>query len=211
MEVESHPPQESAPAGNQRWPYPAHVYVLRVLWRLTWLTVWKLAWHRLPILRTLLLRLFGARAGYCQMFGSTWIEMPWDLELGHGVVVGPRTHLYNLGGMSIGDRTVISQDAYLCGGTHDYTDPNYPLIRRRITIGPSVWIAAGAFIHPGVTVGEGAIVGARAVVTRDVEPWTVVAGNPAVFIKRRELRRGPGASQPPVPGSPQSSEHQAAP
>jgi acetyltransferase-like isoleucine patch superfamily enzyme/glycosyltransferase involved in cell wall biosynthesis len=185
---------------SERWPYPKHIYVARLLWAIVWSTLWKVCWWRLPIFRKLLLRLFGAKIGSVGLSGSTWIEMPWDLRIGKGVIIGPRATLYNLGGLTIGDHTVISQDAYICGGTHDHTDPTYPLIRKRITIGSYVWIAAGAFIHPGVTIGEGAVVGARAVVTRDVEPWTIVAGNPAVFVKRRVMRRapvqGPGEPQP---------------
>jgi putative colanic acid biosynthesis acetyltransferase WcaF len=177
------------------WPYSPGAYLARLFWKITWRTLWKCAWWRLPSLRASLLRLFGAKVGSIAIAGSAWVEIPWELRAGRGVAVGARAHLYNLGGLEIGDHAVISQDAYLCGGTHDYTDPTYPLIRKKIIIGRYVWIAAGAFIHPGVTVGEGAIVGARAVVTRDVEPWTIVAGNPARFIKARLLRQQPTASE----------------
>jgi len=137
----------------------------------------------------LLLRLFGAHTGRkVSIAGSVRIEMPWDLTLGENVTIGVRTHLYNLGGLSIGNSTSISQDVYICGGTHDYTTLAYPLIRKKITIGNYVWIAAGAFIGPGVTIGDGAVVGARAVVMKDVAPWTVVAGHPAKVIKPRTLR-----------------------
>jgi putative colanic acid biosynthesis acetyltransferase WcaF len=116
--------------------------------------------------------------------------MPWNLTMGEDVSVGPRVILYNLGQLTIGQRSVLSQDVYVCGGTHDYTKSSYPLIRTPITIGDDVWIAAGAFIGPGVTIGDGAVVGARAVVVRDVPPWTVVAGNPAKVIKDRPFSRG---------------------
>lgn len=178
---------------GERWPYPKRIYVFRLIWAIVWLTIWKLCWWRLPMLRTLILRLFGAKVGSVGLAGSTWIEMPWDLTIGRGVIVGPRVHLYNLGALEIGDHSVISQDAYICGGTHDHTDPTYPLIRKRVKIGSYVWIAAGAFVHPGVTIGDGALIGARAVVTRDVEPWTIVAGNPAKVIKRRIMRTSAGA------------------
>ena len=108
--------------------------------------------------------------------------------MGEYSVVGPRSTLYNLGELKIGKRTIISQDVYICGGTHDYTDLTYPLVIRNIVIGDCVWIGAGAFIGPGVTVGDGAVVGARAVVVKNVEPWTIVAGNPARVIKKREVR-----------------------
>ncbi len=171
-----------------RYPYPASTYVARALWMLVYATIWKLCIRPANGLRPFILRLFRARtSAKVNIAGSAWVEMPWSLECGEYVAIGPRTILYNLGGLSIGNQTVLSQDVYVCGGTHDYTDPTYPLIRKRITIGNGVWIA-GAFIGPGVTIGDGAVVGARAVVMRDVEPWTVVAGNPARVIKRRELK-----------------------
>ncbi len=186
MESRSNQADRGMPSGR-KWPYPRRVYVMRILWGLVWHTIWKLVWWRICFVRTGILRLFGAKVEPVGIAGSVWIEMPWDLEIGKRCVVGPRTQIYNLGGMSIGNYTVISQDVYFCGGTHDYTNPTYPLIRKRITVGSYVWIAAGAFIHPGVTIGDGAVVGARAVVTKDVPSWTVVAGNPAKIIKRRTL------------------------
>ncbi len=183
-----------------RWPYPRYVYVLRLIWAIVWRTVWKICWWRVPLLRTLLLRLFGAKVGSVGMMGSTWVEMPWDLKIGKSCIIGPRVQLYNLGGLEIGDQTVLSQDVYVCGGTHDYTDPTYPLIRKKNVIGSYVWVAAGAFIHPGVTIGDGAVIGARAVVTRDVEPWTVVSGHPAKVIRKREIRRIGDAAEKPTAG-----------
>ena len=200
----SHPPvdppaavpgREPAPASTPdlgrsvRYPYPPSTYFVRAAWMLVHATIWKLCGRPAHVVRPLILRLFGAQTSTQVYFaGSAWIEMPWSLECGKLVSVGPRTILYNLGGLSIGEQTILSQDVYVCGGTHDYTDPTYPLVRKKITIGKGVWIAAGAFIGPGVTIGDGAVVGARAVVMGDVEPWTIVAGNPARVIKRRELK-----------------------
>ena len=172
-----------------KFNYSLREYAGRLLWQLCWLTLWKLCWKRFYVLRVILLKLFGARLSLRnQMAASTWIEMPWNLTIGEYSALGPRVILYNLGTITIGSNTVISQDSYLCGGTHDYTRPTMPLIKTPITVGDKVWICAGAFIGPGVTIGEGAVIGARAVVVKDVEPWTVVAGNPAKFIKKRELR-----------------------
>jgi len=176
--------------GGDKWPYPWYEYVLRVIWSAVWLTIWQLCWKRIPLLRTTILRLFGARMGRSsQIAASVQILRPWDLRVGDGCVIGPRVHLYNLAEMVIGNDVMISQDAYICGGTHDYTDPTLPLVRRKVVIGDYAWIAAGAFIGPGITIGEGAVVGARAVVTRDVEPWTIVAGNPARVIRRRQMKQ----------------------
>ncbi len=114
--------------------------------------------------------------------------LPLGAEVGRASGPRARGQFYNLGGVVLGDRVVVSQDVYFCGGTHDYTDPAYPLVRLPIIVEDDVWIGAGAFIGPGVTVGQGAVVGARAVVVQDVPPWKVVAGNPARVIKDRVLR-----------------------
>jgi putative colanic acid biosynthesis acetyltransferase WcaF len=86
---------------------------------------------------------------------------------------------------------MISQEAYLCAGTHDHTDPALPLLTPPVLLGPDSWVCARAFIGPGVTVGAGAVVAACGVVVKDVEPWTIVGGNPAKFIKRREFQSRP--------------------
>jgi putative colanic acid biosynthesis acetyltransferase WcaF len=122
-----------------------------------------------------------------QIYGSASITFPWDLSIGRNSTIGPDVALYNLGGLEIGSSTVISQNVHVCGGTHDHTKLTYPLIREKIKIGNFVWIAADAFIAPGVTIGDGALVGARAVVVKDVEPYTIVAGNPARVIGHRTL------------------------
>jgi putative colanic acid biosynthesis acetyltransferase WcaF len=172
----------------ERWPYPWRVYLGRFLWLLIQATAWKLCWSRVIMLRPLLLRLFGSKTSLrCLISGGVRIEMPWLLQTGHPVCIGPRVGIYNLGGLVIGDDVVISQDAYLCGGTHDHRDPRMALLRKEIVIGDKVWICAGAFIGPGVKIGEGAVVGARAVVMKDVKPWTIVAGNPAKIIGSRRM------------------------
>jgi putative colanic acid biosynthesis acetyltransferase WcaF len=177
---------------STRWPYSRRTYFRRLLWLLIWATIWKICWKRLPVLRTTILRIFGAKvASKVLIAGSVWIEMPWDLTMDEYVTLGERVTLYNLAPLRIGANTIISQDSYICGGTHDYTDPEFPLVGRPISIGSQVWIAAGAFIGPGVTIGDGAVVGARGVVVSNIEPWIVVGGNPAVFIKKRTLVRPP--------------------
>lgn len=88
----------------------------------------------------------------------------------------------------MGSKVVVSQGAYLCTASHDITNPLNPLITATIRVNSFSWIAADAFVGMGVTVGEGAVVGARAAVFKDVEPWTVVGGNPAKFIKKRIIK-----------------------
>jgi len=95
---------------------------------------------------------------------------------------------YCVAPIELGAFALVSQYSYLCAATHDYQNPEFPLIPKPIVIRDRAWIAAGAFIGPGVEIGEGAVCGARSVVIRDVEPWTVCAGNPAKPIKRRRMR-----------------------
>jgi putative colanic acid biosynthesis acetyltransferase WcaF len=105
--------------------------------------------------------------------------MPWNIEIGDYAAVGERAILYALGHIKIGKRTTISQGAHLCAGTHDWHDPAMPLVKSAIEIGADSWLCADVFIGPGVNIGDHAIVGARAVVMKDVPPGIIVAGNPA--------------------------------
>jgi putative colanic acid biosynthesis acetyltransferase WcaF len=141
--------------------------------------------------RRLLLRLFGARVGRAvNIYNTAVIYFPWNLEIGDWSSIGEHALVYNLGTVRIGSNCTISQRAHLCAGTHDYSDPALPLLKPPIEIGDQAWVCADAFVGPGVTIGEGAVVGARAVAVREVEPWAVVAGNPARMVARREFDKG---------------------
>jgi putative colanic acid biosynthesis acetyltransferase WcaF len=177
------------PSGAAFMPYPKWTYPARAVWQLVQVSLWVLAWKRVYFLRPALLKLFGAAVPFrCLVCSGVKVYFPWGLRIGRHAAISDRVVFYNLGGITLGDRVVISQDVYLCGGTHDYTRPNYPLRRLAITIEDDVWIGAGAFIGPGVRIGRGAVVGARAVVAKDVPPWKVVAGNPARVVKDRVMQ-----------------------
>ena len=138
--------------------------------------------------RRFVLRCFGARIGvHVNTYPSTRIYFPWNLTAGDWSAIGEDVLIYNLGPVTLGEKVTISHQAHLCAGTHDYTRADLPLLKPPIAIKDQAWICADAFIGPGVTVGEGAVVGARAVVMKNIEPWAVVAGNPARFVKRRSL------------------------
>ncbi|HEY6913360.1 MAG TPA: putative colanic acid biosynthesis acetyltransferase [Paludibacter sp.] len=140
--------------------------------------------------RNFILRLFGAKlSSQVNIYASAKIWAPWNLEMGENACLGPYVKCYNQGKISIGANTVVSQDAYLCASSHDISDPKHALILKPIVIEDQVWVAADAFIGPGVTIMQGAVVGARSAVFKDVEAWTVVGGNPAKFIKKRELTK----------------------
>jgi putative colanic acid biosynthesis acetyltransferase WcaF len=139
--------------------------------------------------RACLLRCFGARIGQrVHIYPRADIALPWMLEVADDVAIADEVLVYDLGLVRIGARATISHRAQICAGTHDYRDRTLPLRRVPVTIGSDAWICTAALIGPEVVVGEGAVVGAGAVVLKDVEPWTVVVGNPAQTVKRRELR-----------------------
>jgi putative colanic acid biosynthesis acetyltransferase WcaF len=138
--------------------------------------------------RRFLLRLFGARVGKAvHIYSSANIYFPWNLEIGDWSSIGEWALVYNLGPVRIGENVTISQRAHLCAGTHDHRDPALPLLKPPVVIGDQAWVCADAFVGPGVTVGEGAVVAARAVVVKDVGAWDVVAGNPARLINKRQF------------------------
>lgn len=137
--------------------------------------------------RAFVLRLFGAKLGRnCHIYPKAIIWAPWNLEAGDECGVADGAILYNQAKIRLGRRVVISQGSHLCCGSHDYEDPNFPLIAKPITVGDQAWIAAECFVHSGITIGEGAVIGARSVVTKDVPAWMVCAGNPCQPIKPRK-------------------------
>lgn len=139
--------------------------------------------------RIFLLRLFGAKIhSTANIYASVKIWAPWNLTLGAHSTLGRKVDCYNQGKITIGDNTTISQKSYLCASTHDINDPLNNLILAPIEIGDQVWVAADAFIGPNVNIEQGAVVGARAAVFKQVDTWSVVGGNPAKFIKKRELK-----------------------
>lgn len=137
--------------------------------------------------RRFLLRVFGARIdSTVHVYPRARIWAPWNLEMGRQACIADDAIIYSQGRITIGERAVISQGSHLCAGTHDFNDPGFPLVTRPIIVCDDAWIAAEAFLHPGVTVGEGCVVGARSVVTRDLPAWTICSGFPAKPLKDRE-------------------------
>ncbi|MEI7732790.1 MAG: putative colanic acid biosynthesis acetyltransferase [Verrucomicrobiota bacterium] len=138
--------------------------------------------------RRFILRCFGATVGKnVNIYPSVVIYFPWNLKIGDWSAIGEDALIYNLGPITIGQSVTISHRAHLCAGTHDYTRADMPLLKPPITIHDQAWICANALVGPNVTIGQGAIVGAGAVVMKNVEPWTIVAGNPAVKVKDRVI------------------------
>ncbi len=140
--------------------------------------------------RRFLLRLFGARIGKNVIIRPTVkIQFPWKLSIGDNSWIGDEAYLYNLSEIKIGANTVISQRSYLCAGSHDYTKKDFPFILKPINVDDEVWVAANVFIAPGVSIGKGAVVGARSSIFKDLEGGYVYVGNPAKKIKKREASK----------------------
>ena len=139
--------------------------------------------------RCFLLRLFGAKIGRGVLIRpTTRITYPWKINIGDYSWIGDDVVLYSLGNIEIGSHTVISQNSYLCTGSHDFTRPTFDIFARPIKIGTQVWIASDVFIAPGVMIGDGTVVGARSTVYKDLPAGKICYGNPAVVIKSREFQ-----------------------
>lgn len=171
-------------------PPPLKVAVARIFWNVAWLCLFRTSPKRFGNRwRIALLRLFGAKiARSVLVCPDVRIMKPWELEIGEGSAIGPRVEIYNFCSVKIGRMVLISQDCYLCTGSHDHMNPLMPLITAPIMVEDESWVAAGAFIHPGVTIGHGAVIGARSVVSKNMPQWMICAGNPCKPIKPREFK-----------------------
>ena len=172
--------------------------VKRLLWSIVQATAYRGSFHTWSSWRAMLLRCFGARIGRrCMIRRTTRVYYPWKFAMGDLSSLGDGAQVYNLGPVTIGSRVTISQEAYLCAGTHDYTKAAMPLLTPPIAIEDDVWICARAFIGPGLTIRRGSVVAAAAVVVKDVPEWTIVGGNPAKVIRTRDYEdRGPSDDLP---------------
>lgn len=165
-------------------------FVKRIIWNFVNATLFRLlVGYKLRYVRNIILRIFGAKIPlYSLVYPSCNIFAPWNLKVGKHSCIGPHTRIYNKAMIIIGDHCEISQGAYMCTASHDIFDTQHSLITAPIIVKDRVWVASDAFIGMGVNLGEGAVVGARGCVFKDVEPWSVVGGNPAKFIKKRILK-----------------------
>ena len=154
--------------------------VRRACWYVVQATIYQVPLRRADPWRCMLLRTFGAHVGRrCLVRRTAFVEIPWHLRLGDEVMLGDRVIVYSLAMITIGDRTMISQGAHLCAGDHDIDRPGRTLRRIPISIGSDAWIAADACVGPGVDIGNGVVLGARAAAFRDLPDWTVCVGVPA--------------------------------
>ncbi|KRQ17379.1 acetyltransferase [Bradyrhizobium manausense] len=161
----------------------------RFIWSAAWLVLASWTPPFLHPWRRTLLRLFGAKvASTAGIYGSARIWYPPNFEIGEHAYVGPKVNVYCMAKISFGDYSLASQGSHICAGTHDIDDNSFQLKAKPIEIGAQAWIAADAFVGPGVKIGEGAVLGARACAFRDLEPWVVYSGNPAQALRKRKYQ-----------------------
>lgn len=161
--------------------------IYRLLWEIVYLFLFRYSPKPFHTWRSFILKCFGAQIGHgVHVYPQVKIWAPWNLILADECGIGNGAILYSQDKISVGKRAVISQGAHICGGTHDYNKPGLPLITKPIHIGAFAWVATEAFIHPGVSIGDGCVIGARSVVTKDMPAWMVCAGHPCKPIKERE-------------------------
>lgn len=161
----------------------------RAIWSLVYTLCFRFSPRPLHGWRSFLLRCFGAKLGKgCHIYPRAVIWAPWNLECDDEACIADQVIVYNMDQIKLGYRAVVSQGCHLCGGTHDYESPRFELLARPITIGRMAWICADSFVGPGIAIGEGAVIGARSVVTKDMPPWMVCTGHPCKPLKERKIR-----------------------
>ena len=169
--------------------FPLSNRIYRAAWNVVWLLLAR--WTPPPLhgWRRILLRLFGARiAPSAYIYPSVRIWSPANFEMCAYASIGPHVTIYSMAKITLEPYALASQGAHLCAGTHDIEDAHFQLRARPIVVGAHAWIAAEAFVGPGVHVGAGAVLGARGCAFRDLDPWTVYIGNPARARKPRKIR-----------------------
>jgi putative colanic acid biosynthesis acetyltransferase WcaF len=167
-------------------PWDKKTLIRMGIWNIAWALLCRWTPKPLRAWRIAVLRIFGAQIeGIVFVASSANIKMPWQLTMKDRSCIGPGAQIYNLAPVRISERATVAQEVYLCCGTHQFDHPALPLVVGPIEVGSDAFLGARAFVHPGIEIGPGAIVGACSVVTRDVQPWTVCAGNPARMIRGR--------------------------
>jgi putative colanic acid biosynthesis acetyltransferase WcaF len=173
-------------------PYTAPQYsfgnrVRRQLWSFVWIFLYRPSPRIAHAWRSWLLRCFGAKLGpHCRFYPASRVWAPWNLQCEDTVMVADGAELYNPAPMFLASHAIVSQGAYLCGATHDYNDPKFPVVPLPMRLGRYAWVAARGCVSPGVNLGDGAILGLASVATKDLEPWSIYAGVPARKVKERE-------------------------
>lgn len=167
----------------------------RAIWGFVWLLLCRASPRPLHAWRSMVLRVFGAQMGpNCHVYPGASIWAPWNLRCEDAVGIADGAVIYNPEPIYLGSHSVVSQQAYLCGASHDVDHPDFPMVSMPIHIGAYAWVCARATVCAGVTVGEGAVLGLGGVATTDLLAWTIYAGVPARAVRQRRCHNTQGAA-----------------
>lgn len=173
----------------QHSPFDRATKIKLLLWHIVNISVFRYSPFFMRKFRVALLRMFGAHIDWsCSINRLAVIDGPWFLTMGALSSLQDGAWLRCRAPVTIGKNCCIGKDVFIMTGSHRLSSPKFELITAPVSIGDNVWVATRSFVHKGTVIGEGAVVAACSVVSGDVEPWTVVGGNPAKFIKKRELK-----------------------
>lgn len=173
---------------------PPEPPIRRFLWKLFGRRLFSLSYHNWYGFRRLILRAFGARiSGTTQFRPTVALDCPWNLRCGEYVLVGDYALFLARCPITLGDRAVVSQRTSLLTEARDHTRAGAARVLKPISIGADAWVATDSLVLPGVSVGEGAVVGARSMVDSDIPPWTIAAGDPARPLKARAFTHAANA------------------
>ncbi len=176
------------PMPQRESPFSRGNRLARGLWGVVYVLLFRPSPRFMHRWRNWLLRLFGARLHpTARVYSRARCWAPWNLTMDRYACVGNDVDIYNAAAIKIGAYSTVSQYSYLCGATHDHDDVRHPVVARPITIGKRCWIAADVFVGPGVTIGDGTVVGARSAVFKDLGAWVVATGTPAAPTRKRTL------------------------
>jgi putative colanic acid biosynthesis acetyltransferase WcaF len=176
-------------ASRYRPAFSTAIRLRKLLWSVAYYCLFLPSPRPFHLWRKYVLRAFGAKIGKkVHIYPAARIWGPWNLTCEDGAAIADEAVIYNPSPFHMGSHSIVSQQAYICGATHDYEDQDFPLISFPMSLGADSWICARATVQPGVLVGEGAILALGSVATRNLEPWTVYGGIPAKRIKQRTMR-----------------------
>lgn len=170
-------------------PYSINNYLKRVGWQISWLLLVRPLPRRFGSnWKRYIINLWGGKiAKGAVIYSSAKIFEPWNLTMQRNSCIGNNVIIYNAASIILEENAIVSQHSYLCTASHDIYTDKFTLFSKPIIIKRNAWVAAKCFIGPGVTIGDGAVVGATASVYKDVASWTVVGGNPAKTINKRVI------------------------
>lgn len=181
--------REKSAAPAQGSPHSLSNQLARAVWGIVYTLLFRTSPRPLHRWRNFLLRLFGAKLHRtARIYPRARIWAPWRLEMAERTCIADDVYVYNLGGLTMGANSTVSQFSHLCGAGHDFEYRSFPPIILPIKLGHSVWVATDVFVGAGVTIGDGTVVGARSSVFSDLPPWVVAVGSPAKVVKERVLR-----------------------